>query len=380
MTITMRLPACLVLVALTALATVWPTAVRAEPPLGCPGEIRDVLARPTAIPAPVPENFVWASQPPKEAAVTELIMRPVDNSVIKEAINGKSFKYVVDTNDNMWVYAGELDDSGKTLNVVRNAGAKMQKQPAFVVKEAGTLDYITETREIRVKPSYGMELAEKEMAQITKKLRKNAPGMLFLRNTDKAASRSQLIHCTQIINAQMAGRGFTLAGMISENAIATSILVVQEAMGANRLDTDKGRKILIADYVGGNIGVFAKFTIAKHLALKGLSTRAQLGIKLASGAGMLEMQRQLYLLMLEEEQKLAAEKLNRFNTAHFIARIPINNWIDNSLMNKLPARLFDACRRDSKAFIIFSPTMIRIYERTMSTFIYFGARALVTGQ
>jgi len=319
---------------------------------------------------------IMRSSAPTSVAVKEVDTEAFNAKTIASLQKGDEVSYVIDNDGQMLsLKKGESFDP-KTLWYMKKTGSDQ----AGMVKEAGTLRYDKAKRQYVFKSSYSVDLAQSERQEMLDQakdiLKTNQVKLL----DDVRFTGSKTIDCLDVLSAQNKGKNFVLDRMISDNAVLTTAILTSEAAGAQRLATEDGRDVVMADYVGTNLNVLINGTIGKHLVVNNAGLLTSLGTRTMTGMGMIELQRNVYNTMLENNAEERASEIASFDRAHFVGRLFVNHYFDKFLVNKLPELVFNACQRDSKSRIFFSPRAVRIYERYASAMLYYGLRDAVVGE
>ena len=87
----------------------------------------------------------------------------------------------------------------------------------------------------------------------------------------------------------------------------------------------------------------------------------------AVSMGLIEFQnRVIYHNLLTNNADERGSSIADFDRIYFFARLPWAHYSDKFIRYELPVRLYNACMKGSRLNLIFSPGMVRIYERSGS--------------
>jgi len=335
------------------------------------------------------EPIRWVEPVPTEIRVAEAHFVEIDPSVIEAAKNGAKFRYVVDGADEVRLIREWPQFTEDALWFLKDV-SDGEANKSTLVKESGEFTYDPETKGFRLKPDYSIELTEAE-AKASLDHVSEKTSIQFERQGKKKNSKKKLLDCLAILAANQAGKSFLFDRIIAENVVMGSVILVQDALGAGRLSTKTGRDRVVADFAVNNASTMISSPIYSKLLINDQGLALQLGTRAAVGMGLIEGQRQMYKFILpgnakkdkekDKEKNDYVDRLTRFNQIHFLAKIPINHYLDKQILQTLPMKLVGACQRGAKLKVLVSPRAIRIYERFGSTMIYYGLKnAIVDDQ
>ena len=201
----------------------------------------------------------------------------------------------------------------------------------------------------------------------------SVPVQKFSHPPSHVVPQARAVKCMDILSAQSNGKNFVLDRMIADNAVATGAILVGEASGAGRLNTEQGREVIAADLIGGNITGFLGGKIRRSLAVGQGSLMSSMVIRTGVGLEMIEVQKAVTggVVQGDNSQK-TAEDIAAFNRAHFIARLPVNHAVDQFMVKQLPIMLFNSCMKNPATSVFISPKAVRFYERLGSSVVYYG--------
>lgn len=313
---------------------------------------------------------------PTSVAVKELATESIDAKSIVALQKGEKIPYIIDDTGQMLKLKKNETFDPKTLWYFKNG----RSDQASMIKEAGTLSFDSGKKQYVFKPTYNVDLAGSEKAEMLAKAKATLGSKQVKLLDDTRFVGSKTIDCLDVLSAQSKGKNFVLDRMISDNTVLATAILTSEVAGADRLSTEDGKDVVMADFIGTNINVLINGALGKHLVINDAGLMKSLGMRTLTGFGMIEMQRNVYNTVLENNAQERASDIATFDRAHFVSRLFINHYFDKFLVNKLPELVFNACQRDSKSKIFLSPRAVRIYERYASAVIYYGLRDTLVGE
>lgn len=288
-------------------------------------------------------------------------------TTLQQTKAGKEINYFIDQDGGVHTFAKDSDFTPKNLFAVRAEGKIHQ------VQEVGRIRYDSKAKKyvLEADESY---LTPVQRQQSAKKMKDVVP------ENAASAAKQKMLTCLDILNKQNAGKGFVLDRLKAENLVTTSAIISTELLGAGRLQSQEGLEVVAADLIGGNLSTMAMAGVGKYLVVNNRGLGTAIGTRAVTSLGLIELQRGVYNAVLTDEDPKSnarSQELSTFNQIHFLARLPINHWIDEGLVKKLPQYLFESCQKGAKLNVFWSPTSIRIYERYASAVIYYGARSAI---
>ncbi len=301
---------------------------------------------------------------------------PIDNKSIESIKNGKTMTYYFADDGKLYLSGGsELGSStSDTVFMMDKAGGNQN-----FVKEVGKISYNSSKKTFDLKPQVSADLSAAETSELVNALKGSAGG-IPVRTMGEGMSHSKLVNCLDVLSSQYKANNFVLNKLIGDNAVAVSALAITEVAGANRLGTQNGREVITSDLIGTNLNSVVGGIVGRRIVLNNANLPTSIAIRSSVGLGMIELQKNVYLATLTDNAKERAENIAEFDRAHFGARLFVNHYFDQFLVQKLPTLLFNACRKNSKAQLLISPRAVRIYERFGSAVIYYGLRGKIIGE
>lgn len=327
--------------------------------------------------APSNSEVRWSGPVPEQLELKSMELKQLGAAEISRIKKGEQIQYLVDSDDHLWIAPSGTSLSSDTLLLVNNSSAT--ESLPFLAKETGTITFDSKTKQISLRPSTSVGLSHEETSALTQDLKTIAPTDKVARN-NKGISRAKLVHCMDVLNDQSGGKRFILGRLIADNAIATSTIITSELLGAGRLQTEHGREVIISDLIGTNMSSLVSGYVGKVLILGNVGMATNVGVRVASGMGLIAIQNGIYRELIRDNASEHANSISQFDTAYFLARIPINQMVDRAILEKVPALFFEACTKDSKARLLISPTAVRLYERYGSALIYYGLRKSIINE
>ncbi|MCM2323937.1 MAG: hypothetical protein NDJ90_11815 [Oligoflexia bacterium] len=343
-------------------------------------------------------NWVRAFQggePPSQIFHQELQLGELDRTVLNELKkpDGRKYFYVIDTDDQLHVVPGSFtppDDALWAISAREAKGAGKPQSRTLLVKEAGELRYDRGGRMLRFHAGYEMDSSVDEGAATMNKLKSRHPGLGLERaarsKTTQATARANVFSCLDILERQTAGKSFVWDKLLVENAVFTGAVLFSDAfLDAHRLDNPRGREIVTADVVGNNITTLLSAQFGKHLVLSERGALASFASRYSMGLAMSGVYAGVYSQMVtSDESDDQSTKRMAFNAGYGLFRTVSHQVMDDFMLNQLPGRLYESCRKGGPSAaairIVFSPLMIRVYEKGAFTMLYFGTRKALVGE
>lgn len=314
--------------------------------------------------------------------IEKLALQELDSKKLKEIKNGsQKYNYIVAENGEIHVTTEKLDFPKDKLIIAGNkTSVTGQPDIPLLVREAGELSFDKKAKGVVFKPTHSFESNELASKALTDKVKDLDPAIKAQVLQPSKAPASKVLKCLDIVSSQSNGKNFLLNRMIADNAVAVSAITTSEMMGAGRMNTEEGRKLLIGDLVGGNANTILGSVVGLKIVKKDLNWYQSLGARAGMGYSGVQVQKAFHQSMVSQESSEAVNAIANFNTAHFIARLPINHYFDKFVVNQLPNMIFNACQRNPALAVAISPVSIRMYERYASSVIYYGLREPLVGQ
>ncbi|MBL7715043.1 MAG: hypothetical protein JNL01_06205 [Bdellovibrionales bacterium] len=291
----------------------------------------------------------------------------LDKAALQKTKTGNEVRYFIDQDGGIHTFAHDSQFNPEGLFAIRSEGKIHQ------VQEVGRLRYNSQQKK------YVMEADESYLKPVERKAAAKQSKDLVPDNAASAA-KQKMLSCLDILNKQNAGKNFVLDRLKAENLVTTSAIVSTELLGAGRLQSREGLEVVAADLIGGNLSSIAMAGVGKYLVVNNRGLGTAIGTRAVTSLGLIELQRNVYNAVLTDEDpknNSRSQDLSTFNQVHFALRLPINHWLDEALVKKLPQYLFESCQKGAKLSVFWSPTSVRIYERYASAVIYYGARSAV---
>lgn len=317
---------------------------------------------------------------PTKVDVQTLGLRSLDKSDITGLKKGEKRNYVITQNGQMQISPEAVKMSDDTI-LVSNEVASNGLPNRSAVIETGELFFDSTKKQYFFQPKHAVDVSTDETAILLERVNSLDPGSKVLKGAPPPNTPvSKAIECLDVLSAQNKGKNFVLDRVIADNAVTTTAILNSELMGAGRLSEQKGQEVVIADLIGTNINSIIGASIGKHLVTKDMSLATSLGTRAGVGLSMIELQKQVYQQVLTDDAKERSETIANFDRAHFGARLFVNHYFDKFVVNTLPKIIFESCQKNSKMQIFVGPRAIRLYERTGSAMLYYGARDAIIGE
>lgn len=319
---------------------------------------------------------------PNAVALKTLNLERIGGQVFKELRKGNdaAYSYVVDRDGHIWAVQGDAGITQNQLWVVQNSGDGVN---SFLVQEAGAIKFDRKANRFTLEPKYTIGLSDEEAGAIARDADLHAAGQKVVRAGDqvaeKSANKTRVVKCLDVMNDESNGKRLILDRWIGDNANLAAVVSINEAVGSGYFSTDKDRRLLAANVVGTQVSTVLNGYLGTRLTFSEMSAAKNYATRFGVGAGLIVVQGGIYRAALGEDGGSDSLKLSAFDTAHWLARIPINSKLDTAIMKTLPARLFEACTQDKNATIFIRPRMVRIYERLASSVIYYTLQKAVIG-
>jgi hypothetical protein len=187
--------------------------------------------------------------------------------------------------------------------------------------------------------------------------------------------------CLDIMASRNQGKGFFLQKLATDNGLYFTGIAVSELAGAGRTKTPEGREVVAADLVGTNLGSVTHSLLGLALVNSGASFPVSFAARSTLSVGLIFLQSDVvYPTFMSKNAEQRATSIRNFDLGWMAGKMALNSWLDKYIIQELPGRLFDSCVKGSKVSVIFSPGMVRIYEKTGSTALYYMTREAITGQ
>ncbi len=327
----------------------------------------------------LPKSAIHFDSPiPTKVSIKEVEYLKIDSGLIKEIKNGTKVTYVVDSSGSLKLSKNfsELEKNSIWYSKEKNAG----NSELALVKEMGVLSYDSTRKLFSLKPQYSIDVSSIEKKEIADQVKQifNVNKVNLL--DDARFTGSKALDCLELMSAQSHGKNFILDRFISDNAVLATAVISSEYLGANRLNNKDGIDVVKADFIGTNINAALNASLGRHLVINNAGAITSLAARSATAMGMIELQRNVYNQVLENNAEERASNIANFDRAHFVGRLFINHSFDKFLVNKLPEIVYNACKKNSKTKIFISPRSVRIYERFGSAMLYYGLRKMVVSE
>ncbi len=302
---------------------------------------------------------------------------PVRNWRGKLVQEGRSYTYVVDQNDQIYVTSDTLKTGADRQLVLQNTGQDSAIPKTIFVKETGTLAYNPKTKSWAQKTVYSADLAQEEIDDIARTFRKK--GIRIQNARRSRQNQAKVLRCTDIMNANKRGDAYFWDMVLWDNVTMAGTMVAFEAMGDHRLLNTERLPVVALDFGVENASLLISTPINKLTGSETLNALVPFGLRMTVAALLTEAQAETMKAVMGEEADERAERLRTFNRI-YLSKYLLNHALDHMVMKNLPTYLFDKCMSGSILSVVLSPGAIRLYERTGSSVLYFGARKLITGE
>ncbi|MGZ3699959.1 MAG: hypothetical protein ACXVCH_17840, partial [Bdellovibrionota bacterium] len=241
-----------------------------------------------------------------------------------------------------------------------------------LVRESGTLRYDPKAKRFIFEPEYGIDLSHSETDEILARAEKDH-GIRASRVANPDLAESRVLNCMDVLLNQASGSSLAIDKLVGDFAVTSIVVTTDQLAGGARLSTKEGRRVFLADLLGGAVTNLIGSSVGKSLVVSNSGLAASLATRAGVGFGLTQVQNKITEAFVGGQSE-TPKNIARFNDVHFAARVPINHFVDTELIQKVPWMGFDACRKGSLAKIFISPRAIRIYERGISAIIYYSAR------
>lgn len=318
---------------------------------------------------------------PTGVEILKLSMQRMTSKDLDTVRKGKKLYYIVGQDETLYVSETlpKLPTDKIAVVVSKNSEAAASGT-STLIRESGEVVFDEVRQTYAFRPKYGFDTSKAEMREVLDNVSAVSPGLRTAYEANSAVSHSQVIKCLDILSAQSKGKNFVLDRFITDNMVTTGAILVNEARGDGRLDTDEGRRVVAADIIGGNIATTFGSIVGKHLVLTNATLSMSMAMRTGLGMGMVEMQKGVHDAVLEgNTENSTAEDIAAFNRLHFMARLPINHYLDEFFIKTLPHMIFNSCQRSPTMSVLVSPRSIRLFERYASATIYYGLRNNIVG-
>lgn len=325
----------------------------------------------------------WHGTVPQEVAFKNLGLRPLESQHIQEIRKGKPLAYYMDFNGDLYVGdSAALTKDKLWLSKIKNSDGTDR---LIVIEEAGEI-ISTDKKTFRLKPSFALDDSQDHSQAIAERIKPHAqtlqethgvaPEISVTGTASKAETR--VLTCLDILNQQSLGAGFIKDRLIATNAVFATAVISTEGLGAGRLATPEGREVILADFISTNLGSVISGTVGKKLALNSSSFITSFGTRTATNLGVVQVQNELiYQNVLTDQTGKRADSIANFDRAMAPVWPVIGHYVDKALVEKVPLKFFDACKRDSKLKVLISPTAVRMYSNFGTALMYYGLRKAI---
>ncbi len=335
---------------------------------------------------PISDRLVALISPslPEDFYISAENLLPLSPKNLKAIRESKvdAYSYIWDQEGQLHLVQGllQIPKPGSTY-LLRDKGRA--DQPAILVKEAGTIRAVRETKNgtlarIEREPKFADAATEEDLKKIARAIEETHPDIKMREASKKILPKGQVLNCIDILAAHGSFKHFLEKRLLADNFILGAKIIIDESL-SDKNETDEAAKKRhqqqLADFLGNNasniIGSYASsWLINRKIPLHfDYSARVAIGVLLQSF-----VRAPINHAVIEDTKQEFDTDL--FNAIHFLAWIPISRKFDQFMIKDLAAHLSAACLRDSSIQVHLSPTRIRIAERMFSGTIYLAARTL----
>lgn len=317
---------------------------------------------------------IWADIAPTQLHIHDLGITALGKEQILRLRSGETLQYAQDLQGNIHILDDIITTRENGFFAIRARGEPPGE--TLVLRELGELKMNAKTGVLDFQPKYALDVSDQEVQEFHRVLEEAHPELKISRTEIPGRAKARILDCAAVMARQQAGPRVIFDRVLADNLVTGAVLTTGELLGKSRLQTEHGRDVVAADFVGGNINGVISGAIFYMAYQRPIGARSLMALRLGVGELGNLTQWGVHNLMVEstDQRQNPSGKLALFNHMHFLARIPLNHYIDQGVMRKLPLYLYESCLRDPKARIFVSPRMVRIYERFGSTLIYYGLR------
>ncbi len=330
------------------------------------------------------DSMMFATDEPAEIAVQKSPLEELSGDVIQTLKKEpeRRMTYIRDTAGEFHVVPElELERLDGKLLVV-DAGERK-----ILAMEAGTFRYDSMRKTPEFSPHYRLDPDQPENEQALEKLRRKRGFEGIVAPKETASSGTLTLDCMDLMSKQARGKGFVIS-KISGSAALTALGLALTEPYAHRLDSEAGRAVVMADFVGSILASGIHGVVGKKIATSGVSDGKAVAMRLGTSYGIIAIQNPIYQKVMEdagnvnkEESEKKAKAISTYDASYATVRAYISQKIDRTFLEQLPTRFYEGCRKNPRLTkLVLTPGMVRFYESAAFAFIYYGGRATFVGQ
>jgi hypothetical protein len=306
----------------------------------------------------------------------ELELHKLDRNLVKSVQAGDDYTYFVDTlNQVHFVKGNHLFDETGDFFAIKNIGGK---EP-FVVKESGFFKFDKDNKAFLFESKRGWDLAPNEADEYLNMVAKNDPDVKFTRKVNPTMEKTQVVKCLDVLASRNKGKNFIMDTIVSSNVVSLAGVVTNEIAGNHLLSTEKGRRLVAADFIANNISSLITGPIVKNAIVKDIPVLKDLAIRTAADFGTNRyIKKNLYDYLSKEKpdpkKESLGDRLVPYDTGFGVMRFFPKRALDKALVYQIPRLMIDSCLKGSKLTAIVGPRMIRIADRYTWGLVYLSGR------